>query len=98
MKQLATEIKGRGTQRGYTYHLKQRNELIALYTMLKTGASDVYEVIKVRKHRRDMVIQGRVVAAEGDEYYPSSADWGLYGWSYSSLEDAEDKFRSLTTS
>ena len=95
MKQLATEIKGRGTQRGYTYHLKQRNELIALYSMLKTGASDVYEVIKVRKRKKDVHIDGRLVAAEGDEYYPSSADWGLYGWSYSSLEDAEDKFNKL---
>ena len=54
-----------------------------------------YEVQVVRVHRRDMLMNGRLMSCAGDEYLPSSSEWGQYGWSFSSLQDAERKFQQV---
>jgi len=54
-----------------------------------------YEVQVVRVHRRDMLMNGRLMSCAGDEYLPSSSEWGQYGWSFGSLQDAERKFQQV---
>ena len=54
-----------------------------------------YEVIKVQKHKCDMIINGKTMALAGEEYYPSTNQFGTDGWCFSSLEKAEEKFDRL---
>lgn len=54
-----------------------------------------YEVQVVRVHRRDMLMNGRLMSCAGDEYLPSSSEWGQYGWSFGRLQDAERKFQQV---
>lgn len=54
-----------------------------------------YEVQLVRVHRRDMLMNGRLMSCAGDEYLPSSSEWGQYGWSFGRLQDAERKFQQV---
>ena len=64
--------------------------------MAREGDSDVYEVICIRKHAVDRVTDGRLIFKEGDEYYPSSCEWGKAGWTYTNLADAARKFEELS--
>jgi len=95
MKELAMAITGLRGQTGYTYHLVKRNGLVALCRMVKPGAKDSFEVIKIQTHKKQRVFKGRVIAEQGDEYYPGAEMWGKNGWSYPDLDGAEAKYSEL---
>lgn len=78
---------------GWEYTLLKCNEFAALYSMTKTGNYYEYEVWKLRTHKKDNAFTG-VKAC--DIKLPSTNDWGHYGWSYSRLDLAEQKFAQLT--
>jgi hypothetical protein len=52
-----------------------------------------WEVVKIRV-KPERLLHGQRV--EEGEAYPSPEDWGTYGWTYTTLEDARAKFDSLT--
>ncbi len=95
MRELAMAITGLRGQAGYTYHLIKRNGLVALCRMVKPGAKDSFEVIKIQTHKKQRVFKGRVIAEQGDEYYPGAEMWGKYGFTHTNLEDAEAKYSEL---
>ena len=80
----------------YTFTLIKRNKLFAIYRQHKAGASDGFEVVKIRTHKKDRAIAGKTVFFAGDEYLPCNEDWGTYGWTYPDCEKACSKFDVLT--
>jgi len=50
-----------------------------------------YELMKLRIYKNDFY-----TTKAGDNHYPSTNEWGKYGWSFTSLEDAMNKIENLT--
>ena len=99
---VKTAYQGRGTQKGYNFTLLERRECgegdscscQCLYSK-ENGGEPCYEVVKVRKRKKDRYAWGRQIAKKGDEYLPSPEEWGMYGWSYMTLEEAKEKLNEL---
>lgn len=85
--------KGRGSQKVFYFKLLKRHHEFAL--LEKTKDLTEYEVVKIRAHKKDRYIKGRLVSQCGSEYLPGDEEWGRYGWSYRKIEDAEKKLSEL---
>lgn len=79
---------------GFTCRLMKREGQIVMYSLTKSGRMS-YEVMKVQTQKLDNSFTGRKA---GEEFLPSSSQWGTYGWTYNSLKDAEAHFKSLSKS
>lgn len=93
MKTIPTTIK----REGFTWTLLERNGMLAIYEQRKTYSYDCpdfirYEVVIVRKHNRDNDFVG---TKAGDEYLPCPAEWGVYGWTYTTIEEAREKMSKI---
>ena len=51
-----------------------------------------YEVIKISRHNGYKMGTGYIEAAET---YPGASLWGLQGWTYLTLEKAEEKYQEI---
>ena len=51
----------------------------------KTGTF-MWEVIKIRYHKKDSYINGRLIAEAGSVRYPGKEEWGHYGWTCNSYQ------------
>lgn len=80
---------------GYILKQLQRAEKKALYQQ----GDDHWEVVKIRikklyrtcSNESSLIDQGFL----SREYYPCSEEWGSYGWTYISLEEAQTKYETL---
>ena len=96
---VKTEYAGRGPQKGYNFTQLERREApeggsfscVCLYSK-ENGAEPCYEVVKVRRRKKDRLAFGRCIAKEGDEYLPSKEEWGTYGFTYVTLKEAKEKY------
>jgi len=70
---------------GWTYLQLERVGDVALYNQ---GGGSAYEVVVIRRHS-GFVVSGKRV--EPAEYLPSNEDWGIYGWTLHTLEEAKAK-------
>lgn len=78
---------------GFNHHLLHRHGDVAIYEQRKpTHTSSYYEVVIVSKHAKDNDFVG---TKAGDEYLPSTSEWGTYGWTYLTLEDAREKMSKI---
>lgn len=79
---------------GFDYDLVKRTDHVALYHQHECGYGIGYEVVTIRKHKKDKYIMGKMIGKEGDEYLPGTSEWGSYGWSYNmaQLEHANNKY------
>jgi hypothetical protein len=96
MRILNNQFEGRGSQKGWSFTLVTRNDKYAIYE--KRSESNVYyEVIMVKfqKARVAKYPDGRVVEYPDMELYPGDEDFGVYGWSYGSLDEASKNFTLL---
>lgn len=91
-KLLEKTFKGRASQKEFQFAQVKREDKIAIY---KKSDSDCiyYEVIVVQRHDGRTMPGG--VFIEPSEFYPSDSMWGLYGWTYTLLDKAEEKFKQL---
>ena len=71
--------------------IREDNKAIYLVSSIE-GKSKSFEVVKIRSHN-GYEIQG--VQIPPSEVYPSTTQWGLYGWTYTTEEDARKKFLSI---
>lgn len=78
---------------GYNYTQVERNDHAAIYRQSRGPELVAYEVIRVRRHDAAEFC-GRTV--EVGESYPTSAQWGVNGWTVGTLERAREKFADLT--
>jgi hypothetical protein len=93
---LEKEFMGRGSQRGWKFRELKREWLYALYEKVSEEGDVYYEVIWVNRDKGGIrVIGGVEVEFKPKERYPSDEGFGVSGWSYGLLGDAEDRFSSL---
>jgi hypothetical protein len=84
----------------YRYQFEQlcRTENTAIYVQHINGRQKGYEVIVIAvANRKPARVNGRVTweRCEPYECYPGSEAWGMFGWTYTSLEDAKAKYDLL---
>lgn len=77
---------------GYRYTLVTRLGEVAIYSQEKESHRN-FEVMIIRKRKADNDFAG---TKAGDEYMPSPEEWGVYGWTLTTYEEAIQKVRSLS--
>ena len=77
---------------GFTLKQLKRKKNKAIYEQWKDGRIFSYEVIVISKHD-GYTIAGNFI--EPSEMYPCSSQWGVKGFTYNKLEDAEKKYKTL---
>ena len=80
----------------FDYKQLVRQEDVAIYSQSWRGCSEpslAFDVICVRRHD-GKEIKGQSV--EPSEFYPSSTDWGKYGFTFIDKEAAFSKLRELS--
>lgn len=58
-------------------------------------ASVHFEVVEILVDNKTRKLPSGSIRNAGHESYPSSSTWGTYGWTFSSLERAQDKLAQL---
>lgn len=71
---------------GYQCQLVRREGKFALFKCTKGRGCD-YELLVIRTYKKDNSFTNTFA---GDEYRPSTSEWGRYGWSYPTLEKAQE--------
>jgi hypothetical protein len=83
-------------QRGkFNYKQIAREKDVAIFEQAWRGSSEpdiCWEVVVIRRHG-GRTIKGHWV--EPSEFYPSSSEWGKYGFTFSNRDKAWDKFLKL---
>jgi hypothetical protein len=74
---------------GFTLTQLKRAGSVAIYKQTKGKQSVSFEVVIIRKAEAWTAFGKEFPATE---YYPANEDWGLYGFTYRAIEDAERKF------
>jgi hypothetical protein len=78
---------------GFNHELLEREGNVAIYEQRKsTHSSGYYEVVVIRKRKADNDFAG---TKAGDEYLPCTNEWGIYGWTYLTLEKAREKMSKI---
>jgi len=78
------------TARGYLHTLLAREGRVCL---VERGQGAHYEVVILRARPPARCPSGTLLPAR--EAYPSTSDWGEYGWSYVQRENAERWYRAV---
>lgn len=80
-------------KKGYKHTLIERDGDVALYKRQSAENSKVfhYEVVIITFHN-GTTIDGNYI--EPGELYPSSSQWGDRGWTCTTLEEAEVRFKN----
>jgi len=74
----------------YDHELVERHGNFAIYRKTKDEFVQ-FELMQVRVAKSECKIQGRVIRSVGDEFLPSSEDWGYYGWTLPTIEKARER-------
>ena len=84
------------TSTGYDFRQMKRKGKWALYEK-RRGASVSYEIIEVRDRKETKAtIGGNAVTFKGGEYYPSTSDFGEFGWAFMELRNALQEYVTLS--
>lgn len=79
---------------GFDFHqLRREGDIAMLVKQKPTFSFRSYEVVIIQK--RDAYTWPNGLTTPAHEAMPSSRDWGAYGWSYQTREDAEMRFKNL---
>lgn len=79
------------TRQGFHHQLIRREGNVAVYKQEKNNYK-AFEVVVLRTMKKDNALTGQMT---GDERLPSTSDWGVFGWTYRSEDDANRKFEEL---
>ena len=79
-------------KKGFKHQLIKREGDVALYkrSSVEFSKSVHYEVVIITSHN-GITINGNYI--EPGELYPSSSQWGDKGWTFTTLEAAEEGFK-----
>jgi hypothetical protein len=88
MKLLAEKF----VKKGFKHHLIKREGDVALYKrhLAESSKHVHYEVVIISSHN-GIEIDGNYI--EPGELYPSTSQWGNMGWTCSTLDQAEVRFK-----
>lgn len=85
MKQLQVEFTGRGQVKGFKFTQIEKTAYGYIYEV-NTGNSVHYEVFKHKENKRYECVS-----------YPSNKAFGVWAWTYRSLESTQSKLDDLET-
>jgi hypothetical protein len=91
MKKLPLKI----TKKGFVYTQLKREKDVAIYkqkSLDEQVSQSWYEVIKIKSHN-GITLGGNYIPPS--EVYPSSTQWGVLGFTFNELKDAETKFKKI---
>ena len=92
---LNTTFQGKGEVSGATFTMIQKGEKSYLYEV-KNGNSTYYEVFKIKTVALLEDFEKRIYSeTEFKEVYPKAKDFGIWAWTYGTMEQAYDKFIEL---
>ena len=91
MKTISTQFQ----KFGDTFAQIKRVGDVAQYERSYEGKTQGYEVVKVQKFKADRFINGVQVNFEGDEFYPSSEQFGAKAFNCKTLERADMVFDEM---
>jgi hypothetical protein len=86
------------TRNRYQFEQLRRTNNTAIYVQHINGRQKAFEVIVIAvADRKPAKVNGRVTWEPCEPYkcYPASEVWGTFGWTYTTLEDARDKYDLL---
>lgn len=94
----------RYSKNGYQFELINRKGLNAIFLGTKTGSQSLnYEVVRLREVMEgSRIVRDKVSGTESKinweahESTPGDNEWGVRGWTYSTLLEAEAKLESIT--
>jgi hypothetical protein len=80
-------------KKGFTYKQVKRIGDKAIFEQTKKGQEGItYEVVKINRHNGYELGGQKIPPGEA---YPSTSQWGVAGWTYQNIRDAEVKFKKL---
>lgn len=80
------------SRNGFLFEQVRRTESAAIYKKRKGCCDWSFEVIRIRT-RKEREAFGTTF--EAGEFYPSSEEWGVHGWTYTDLAGAERRLEDL---
>ncbi len=92
-----TKLPDKFTKRGFTFTLERRKENAAIYRQQSSkikDASVAYEVIRPQTATKRF-IDGSWQDSAPYEAYPSSETWGTFGWTYTDLDKALERYNAI---
>jgi hypothetical protein len=87
-KPLKTQFK----RKGLSYDLVKREGDKAIFSVKNGKKTYGYEVIIIRRHN-GYTLAGNYI--EPAETYPSDSEWGVFGWTYTKLTEAEKRLNTI---
>ena len=85
-------LKEEFTRKGFTHLLVKREGDKAIYAQKKGKRIFAYEVVIIRRHDGYTLADTYIEPAET---YPSDSEWGIFGYTFSDLTRAEEKFKKI---
>jgi len=83
------------TTGGFDFRQMKRTDKWALYEK-RRGGSVSYEIIKIRSKKENKAkIAGKEITFKGGEYYPSTLEFGDFGWAFIELRNALHEYGVL---
>lgn len=83
MKELHKNITGKGVVKGFLFSQIQQSETAYLYKV-NSGTSTYYEVFEKTQRTNSK-----------QHCFPTSKAFGIWAWTFSTIEKAEEKFNEL---
>ena len=83
---------GKFRHSSFTLTRLKRVRAVAIYQQAKSDQAPAFEVVIIRRREASFAFGKDFPATE---YYPHNEDWGTYGFTYRTLEEALAKFSEL---
>lgn len=83
---------------GWTHDLKHSDGPWRIYERSKADVPAHFELIKARVSTAEVVDGQWVKDGEPHEVYPSNEQWGLYGFTFQTMEKALDRLENIKNS
>lgn len=81
------------SKKGFNYKQVKREGMKAIFEQSKKGQDGIsFEVVKINKHNGYELGGQKIPAGEA---YPGTSQWGIAGWTYQNIKDAEVKYKKL---
>ena len=86
-------------ENGFQYTLVRRDGEYAIYSQDKNGKILAYELVKVREYPNDYHFKDKKTGEilwtvkAGSERLPSTREWGMFGWTFLTIEECLSKIK-----
>jgi hypothetical protein len=80
------------TKYGFDFKMIKRTKKKAIFAQTKGSKTYAYEAVVISKHDGFYLGENYI---EPSETYPCNSDWGTKGFTYKTLEEAEEKYKTL---